>query len=106
MLEKTLHLIRGGFTDRVPACPIVGWYYENEQDFARNCTAAVEEGFCAVKLKVGIGSLPDDIQQLKIARKAVGDGIDLMADANQAANAPRIPDWGLESPFSQALKVF
>jgi L-alanine-DL-glutamate epimerase-like enolase superfamily enzyme len=84
VLEKPLYKILGGFRDRVPAYAMVGWYYENEQDFAKRCAAAVEEGFHAVKIKVGLGSLSDDIRRIKTARKAVGDGIDLMVDANQA----------------------
>lgn len=84
VLEKPLYKILGGFRDRVPAYAMVGWYYQDEQEFAKNCAGAVEEGFRAVKLKVGLGSLSDDILRLKVARKTVGDAIDLMVDANQA----------------------
>lgn len=84
VLEKPLYKILGAFTDRVPAYAMVGWYYEDEEEFTKRCATAIEEGFRAVKIKVGLGSLSDDIRRIKTARKAVGDNIDLMVDANQA----------------------
>jgi len=84
VLEKPLYKILGAFTDRVPAYAMVGWYYEDQEEFTKRCAAAIEEGFRAVKIKVGLGSLSDDIRRIKAARKTVGDNIDLMVDANQA----------------------
>jgi L-alanine-DL-glutamate epimerase-like enolase superfamily enzyme len=84
VLEKPLYKILGGFRDRVPAYAMVGWYYDSEEDFKKRCVAAAEEGFRAIKLKVGMGPLADDISRIKTARKAVGDKIELMVDANQA----------------------
>lgn len=84
VLQKPLYKILGGFRDRVPAYAMVGWYYDDEEEFIKRCAAAIEEGFHAVKIKVGLGSLADDIQRIKVARKTVGDNIVLMVDANQA----------------------
>ena len=84
VLGKPLYKILGGFRDRVPAYAMVGWYYDNEDEFTRRCAAAIEEGFRAVKIKVGLGSLSDDIRRIKTARKTIGDDADLMVDANQA----------------------
>jgi L-alanine-DL-glutamate epimerase-like enolase superfamily enzyme len=84
VLQKPLYKILGGFRDRVPAYAMVGWYYDDEEEFTKRCAAAIEEGFRAVKIKVGLGSLADDIHRIKAARKTIGDNIDLMVDANQA----------------------
>jgi len=84
VLKKPLYKILGGFRDRVPAYAMVGWYYDDEEEFTKRCAAAIEEGFRAVKIKVGLGSLADDINRIKAARKTIGDNIDLMVDANQA----------------------
>jgi len=84
VLKKPLCKILGAFADRVPAYAMVGWYYEDQEEFTKRCAATIEEGFRAVKIKVGLGSLSDDIRRIKTARKAVGDNIDLMVDANQA----------------------
>ncbi len=83
-LDKPLYKILGGFRDRVAAYAMVGWYYDDAEDFKKRCVDAVEEGFRAIKLKVGMGSLADDISRIKTARKAVGDKVELMVDANQA----------------------
>lgn len=81
---KPLYQVLGGFRDRVPAYAMVGWYYEGVEEFKRRCSAAVEEGFRALKLKVGLGPLTEDIRRIKTVREAVGDDIVLMVDANQA----------------------
>ena len=87
-LDKPLYKILGGFRDRVAAYAMVGWYYDDAEDFKKRCVDAVEEGFRAIKLKVGMGSLADDISRIKTARKAVGDKVELMVDANQDPVGP------------------
>ena len=49
---------------------------------------AVERGFGAVKLKVGRGSLADDLEAVRAVRSAVGDGVRLMVDYNQSLTVP------------------
>lgn len=46
----------------------------------------VEQGFKAIKLKIGFG-LNDDVKAVQAVRRAVGDDIKLMVDANHAYNA-------------------
>lgn len=55
-------------------------------DLIEEAEQYVEQGFRAVKLKVGFG-LQNDIQTVRAIRKTVGDNIDLMIDANHAYNA-------------------
>ena len=47
-------------------------------------TAAVDEGFDALKLKVGARPVEKDIERLRAVREAVGEGVELRADANGA----------------------
>jgi D-galactarolactone cycloisomerase len=44
-------------------------------------------GFSAMKLKVGYGSLAEDVNLVKAIREAIGDDLNLMVDANHAYNA-------------------
>ena len=45
-------------------------------------TAAVEQGFDCLKLKVGARPVEDDIERLRAVRDAVGPGVELRADVN------------------------
>ena len=47
-------------------------------------TAAVEEGFDCLKLKVGARPVEEDIERMRSVRERVGDGVELRADANGA----------------------
>ncbi|TLS53868.1 mandelate racemase/muconate lactonizing enzyme family protein [Paenibacillus antri] len=80
--KPVCHLL-GGARDRIPAYAMVGWYYERERDYLEHCVAAVEEGFKAIKLKVGKHSLEDDIRRIESVRNEVGPDVTLMVDANQ-----------------------
>ncbi len=57
--------------------------------------ARVAEGFSAVKLRVHDATLAEDVEQLRVTRRGVGDGVKLGVDANQGwrvavvADAPR-----------------
>lgn len=46
--------------------------------------AAVDDGFDALKIKVGARPLSTDIERLRAVRARVGDGVELRADANGA----------------------
>lgn len=79
----------GAYADRIPAYSMCGWYYENDSDlsqFKRTIASAFEEGFRAVKIKVGRASLDDDIRRIEAARQIAGKARRVMVDANQAFN--------------------
>jgi L-alanine-DL-glutamate epimerase-like enolase superfamily enzyme len=83
-LGVPVYKLLGAHRDRIPAYAMVGWYFDSDEEYAQKCIDAVEEGFNAVKLKVGMGTLSDDLRRIQIAREAVGPEIRLMVDANQA----------------------
>lgn len=77
----------GACRDRIPVYAMVGGYYGNgESEFIKQCTDAAEEGFRAVKLKVGRDSLEDNIKRIKMIKKELGDDFRIMVDANCAFN--------------------
>jgi len=76
----------GAYRDRMPVYSMCGWYYDNDGDlsrFQREVAAAIEQGYKAVKIKVGKYSLDDDVRRIRRALDTVGKDRRLMVDANQ-----------------------
>ena len=71
----------------------VGWFQYDDDRLVRNASRAVDEGFTAVKLKVGSQDPQRDVRRAKLVRETIGDQLQIMFDANQA--------WSL----SEALEV-
>lgn len=109
-LHRYLGTYRG---DRVPAYASGGYYRQgkSDDDLAREALSYVEQGFQAVKIKVGRGSVKEEGTRLAIVREAVGPNILIMLDANNAwrdlptalryvrAYEPYDPYW-IEEPFA------
>ena len=67
----------------IPAYAMVGWYFDGGmQEFIRQCTDAAEEGFTAVKLKVGRDALSEDVKRIQAIRSELGEDFRIMVDAN------------------------
>lgn len=80
----------GAFRDRMPVYSMCGWYYDNDDDlsrYRRSLNDAMEQGYHAVKIKVGRGSLDDDTRRIRLAFDVVGKGKRVMVDANQVFNS-------------------
>jgi D-galactarolactone cycloisomerase len=81
-------LLGGRVRDRVQAYATGLYYYPTAPDptAAREDEARgyVEQGYRAMKMKVGGLSPTDDVAEVERIRRAVGDGVALMADANGA----------------------
>jgi len=76
----------GAYRDRMPVYSMCGWYYDNDVDlsrFKRQVADAVEQGYKAVKIKVGKYSLDDDIRRIRLALDTICKDRRLMVDANQ-----------------------
>ncbi len=92
---RPVHALMGGaFRDRVRSYA-TGLYYrgDNVRDAASQVALVrdeaqsyVERGFTAIKGKVGLLSVADDIKRMEAARDVVGDEFLLMTDANHAYN--------------------
>jgi L-alanine-DL-glutamate epimerase-like enolase superfamily enzyme len=83
-----LYRLLGGAKDRIPVY-LAGGYYEEGKDLgalAQEMKDYVSMGSTAVKMKVGARSINEDAKRVEAVRKAVGDDIKVMVDANCAYN--------------------
>lgn len=77
-------LMGGAYRTEIPAYATGGFRPEggnHQQSCIKEMTALVEEGFKAVKIKIGFG-VKDDIETIKALRQALGTNIEIMIDAN------------------------
>lgn len=74
----------GAARERIPAYAMVGWLNYNDAQVQDVCAEAVAQGFRAVKIKVGFPTLAEDVARVQTVRAAVGDGVQIMVDANQS----------------------
>ena len=87
--ELPLYRYLGAYhQDTVPAYASGGYYLEGKtpEHLADECAGYVEMGFKAVKIKVGRVSGREDAERIEAVRRAIGDDIELFADANNAWN--------------------
>lgn len=75
------HLL-GAAPRPLPAYDSMGLY--SSSDVAAAVSASAEAGFTAVKIKLGWPSLEEDLAVVRAARRALGDGVQLMVDFNQS----------------------
>jgi L-alanine-DL-glutamate epimerase-like enolase superfamily enzyme len=79
----------GAYRDRMPVYSMCGWYYDDDHDlskYRRQIETAMQQGYPAVKIKVGRDSVDDDIRRIKLAFDIVGKGKRVMVDSNQVFN--------------------
>ena len=76
----------GGYRDRVPAYVAGGYYEEGKgsKELAQEMAGYVEAGARAVKMKIGALPIAEDVERVRVARRAVGPDVKLMVDANCA----------------------
>jgi len=67
----------------------VGWFAYSDEMVIDNARKAMDQGFTAMKLKVGSSDSLRDIRRANLVREAVGDEAKIMVDANQAWSLPR-----------------
>jgi L-alanine-DL-glutamate epimerase-like enolase superfamily enzyme len=76
--------LAGGARDR---CPLYttegGWLHIETQALVDDALAAQARGFRGSKVKIGKPHGAEDFSRLSAVRKAVGDGYEIMTDANQ-----------------------
>jgi L-alanine-DL-glutamate epimerase-like enolase superfamily enzyme len=80
-----LYQLLGPYTDTVPVYGSGGWTHFNADELIAEQMSYVERGFQSVKMKVGKDfgqSEQEDIARLAAVRDAVGDGVEILIDAN------------------------
>jgi L-alanine-DL-glutamate epimerase-like enolase superfamily enzyme len=93
----------GGRTDgRFPAYDTNGgWLSFTLDDLVSQARTSVDRGFGAIKMKVGGQDGAEDIRRVEAVRRAIGDGIGLMVDANQSWALHHASYWGRRLADSQ-----
>ena len=93
----------GGARKRIPVYTTEGgWLHLPTDTIVAQTLEAKEAGFKGAKIKVGLPHVSDDVARLKAVRAAVGDGFEIMVDANQCftlsealRRAPRYAELGI-----------
>jgi len=67
----------------------VGWFDYDDGQIRSNCRKALQEGFTAMKLKVGSADPQRDIRRANIVREEAGEAATVMVDANQQWTLPQ-----------------
>jgi D-galactarolactone cycloisomerase len=89
---KPVHkLIGGAFRTEVDAYA-TGMYFVDMENLVGEAVEEAEvyakAGFRAMKMKIGLGSIPRDIERVAAVRKAIGPDVKLMVDANHSLTVP------------------
>lgn len=87
--EREEHVRRHGYPAYTTSA---GWLGYDDAKLGRLCREAVEQGWDAVKLKVG-ADLADDVRRCRIAREIIGPDRRLMIDANQTLGVDEAVAW-------------
>ena len=86
--NKPLHQIFGACRDRVRTYASSGlWMSMKIDELQQQAQDFLDQGFEAMKIRVGSTKQSDDVERVKAVRNAVGDDVDLMVDINQAFDA-------------------
>ena len=83
-LGQPLVSVLGGAPRPVRAYNSKGLGIMAAKPLAREAEKLVREGFSAVKLRLGRADAKDDVAALRAVKKAIGPGVTLMCDFNQA----------------------
>jgi L-alanine-DL-glutamate epimerase-like enolase superfamily enzyme len=71
-----------------------GWLTWSTDELIHDATRLVERGFDAVKIKLGRPDPREDFERVKAVRRALGDSIGIMTDANCAWSLGTAKLWG------------
>lgn len=67
----------------------VGWFNYSDDEIKVNCRKAIDNGFSALKLKVGSPEPERDIRRAQLVREIAGNDVKIMLDANQQWTLPQ-----------------
>lgn len=101
--DQPLWVAAGGARQRVPVYTTEGgWLHLSPEELVSQTLEARAQGFKGAKIKVGKPHVSEDIARLRAVREVVGDGFEIMVDANQCftlsealRRAPRYAELGI-----------
>ncbi|MBW2215446.1 MAG: hypothetical protein JRF48_13705 [Deltaproteobacteria bacterium] len=102
---KPVYELFGGTPRPLPVYLSTGEVHPPEQR-VDELLAMMERGYGTAKLRVKSPDLAEDIRQIEIVRKGVGDDLVLGVDANQGwlvSIVDRVPAWDLRVPRQRVL---
>ena len=67
----------------------IGWFNYSDDVVRDNVKRAVDQGYVAMKLKVGASDFEHDIRRAHLVRATAGEGVKVMLDANQQWTLPQ-----------------
>ncbi|MEO8394518.1 MAG: enolase C-terminal domain-like protein, partial [Chloroflexota bacterium] len=67
----------------------VGWFNYSDDQIRANARRALDDGFSAMKLKVGSDDSARDVRRVGIVRELAGENVKLMVDCNQQWTLPK-----------------
>lgn len=83
-----LHVLAGGARSQVPMYSTEGgWLHLDPQALVDDALQMREAGFRGSKIKIGTPTVAGDSARLSAVRAALGDGYEIMTDANQSLTA-------------------
>jgi len=84
-VDKPLHHLFGACRDKIKTYASGGlWLSYSMDELLSEAQAFIDQGFRAMKIRVGNARIDDDVERVRAVRSAIGPDIELMADANQA----------------------
>ena len=78
--RKPLFMLMGGY--RTEVLTDITLSIKSPKEMAEDAVKAVNKGFKALKVKVGVNP-PEDVERIKRIREAIGDNVQIRIDANQ-----------------------
>jgi len=86
--NRPLYQLFGACRDRVPVYASAGlWLSSSTDELQREAHDFINQGFKAMKMRLGSARWQDDIARVEAIRDVVGTEFTLMADANQSLSA-------------------
>lgn len=87
LARMPLYKLLGAYREEVPCYASGGYYYEGLEMFTKleeEVRGYMDQGFRAVKIKVGRLDAIQETQRVKLVREVIGPDVKLMIDANQS----------------------
>lgn len=85
-LGQPIWKVLGASAKKIPGYGSGGWISYTIEELIHEVKNYAARGFKAVKIKVGKPDWKEDLERLRLVRETVGDGINIMMDANQGMN--------------------
>lgn len=84
-LEQPLHRLFGACRSSIKAYASGGlWLSQSIDELAQEAQSFLDQGFHAMKIRVGNANWREDVARVKAVREVIGETVELLADANQA----------------------